>query len=218
MQLCEKYRPRAFGDFIGQERLIRRVRAVMGREDFGVGGGDAFFVSGPTGTGKTSFAQIIARELGADDWAIEEIDGEACSVDRVRKLADTIGLGAWGEASAGWRVWIVNEAHSMTAKAVQAWLTLLERLPMKRLIVFTTTEKADADLFGNFTSPLLARCKRFDFTNQGLAPLFAKRAREIAQTEGMDGKPQAAYLRLVKTCKNSMRDVLQRIDAGEMMD
>ena len=100
---------------------------------------------------------------------------------------------------------------------LQAWLTLLERLPARRLIIFTTTEQSK-DLYGAFTSPLLARCKVFQFTNQGLAPAFAARAKEIAKAEGLDGKPEAAYLRLVQTSKNSMREVLQKIDAGEMVE
>lgn len=43
------------------------------------------------------------------------------------------------------------------------------------------------------------------------------RALEIAQAEGLDGQPLAKYKRLVQDCKNSMRAVLQRIDAGEML-
>ena len=41
---------------------------------------------------------------------------------------------------------------------------------------------------------------------------------QIAQVEGLNGQPKARYLRLVQDCKNSMRAVLQKIDAGEMMD
>ena len=105
----------------------------------------------------------------------------------------------------------------MSAKAVQAWLTLLDPLPHRRLVVFTTTEKVKDGLFGPFGGPLLSRCKVFEFTNQGLAPLFAARTREIADAEGMNGKPAAAYLRLVQDCKNNFRAVLQAIESGEML-
>uniref|UniRef100_A0A6M3JQN4 Putative ATPase domain containing protein n=1 Tax=viral metagenome TaxID=1070528 RepID=A0A6M3JQN4_9ZZZZ len=218
MQLCEKYRPRGWGEFVGQEKLIARVRAVVGRVGFGEGSGEAVLIAGPSGTGKTTLAHLIARELGATDLAVEELDGDACSVDAVRELADRIGLSTLYGGPRGWRVYIVNECHAMSPKAVQAWLTLLERLPAWRLIVFTTTEDVTTDLFGNFTGPFASRCKVFGFSNQSLAKPMAERARAIAQAEAMDGKPESAYLRLVQDCKNNFRAVLQRIDAGEMLE
>ena len=217
MQLYEKYRPKTWADLIGQDKLARRVRALIERPGFGEGGGESLLFAGPSGTGKTALAWLIAGALGCDKWSVTELDGEACSVDAVRQVQRTIGLGAWG-ASCTWRVWIVNECHDMTSKAVQAFLTLLERLPARRLFIFTTTEDIEADLFGNFTEPFASRCKVFAFTNQGLAQGFAVRAREIAEAEGLNGRPPAAYLRLVQDCHNNMRRVLQRIDAGEMMD
>jgi hypothetical protein len=55
-------------------------------------------------------------------------------------------------------------------------------------------------------------------TNQGLTPAFAKRAREIAEAEGLNGKPEAAHLRLVQRCRNNMRAVLQAVESGEMLE
>ncbi len=89
------------------------------------------------------------------------------------------------------------------------------RLPP--FVIFTTTEDS-ADLFGQFDGPFRSRCKSIPFTNQGLAPAFARRAREIADAEGLNGKPDSAYVRLVQRCRNNMRAVLQEIEAGEMLD
>ncbi len=208
--LHEDYRPREFSELVGQDKAISRVRRIIDRPSFA---GDCFWIAGPSGTGKTTLAWIIARQF-CSDINIMELDGEACTIDAVRKASEGMHYTALG---GGMRAWVVNEAQAMTPKAVQAWLTVLDKLPAKVLVIFTTTEDS-ADLFGQYDVPFRSRCKSVAFTNQGLAPHFAKRAREIAAAEELDGKPESAYLRLVQRCKNNMRAVLQEIEAGEMMN
>ena len=209
MQLYEKYRPQSLNDFIGQDKIKNQITRLTNRPGWDR---DAIWLQGPSGTGKTSLAWIIASQV-ANDFDVNELDGDKCSIQAVRGIEANMGLCSM---FGGWRVWIVNEAHAMSHKAVQGWLTLLERLPEKRLIIFTTTELLNENLFGNFSSPLGSRCKVFTFTNQGLAQDMAKRAKEIAEAENLDGQPLSKYVRLVQDCRNNMRQVLQRIDSCEM--
>ncbi len=140
MMLHETYRPTTFERFIGQPKAIQRLQRIIDRPSFD---GDAFWIVGPSGTGKTTLAQIIAGRF-CDGLDIMELDGEACSVDAVRKAADSMH---YTTLSGGFRCWIVNEAQAMTSRAVQAWLTVLDRLPRRTIVTFTTTEDS-ADLFG----------------------------------------------------------------------
>jgi len=217
MQLCEKYRPRQWGEFIGNEKVLSRVKAIVDRRDFGAGAGEALALIGPTGTGKTTLAQIVSRAVGVEpgpSWNYIELDGDKCNAEEVRALDESASKCRLFADE--WRVVIVNEFHAMTSRAVQAWLTLLERLPARWLVIFTSTEDPES-VFGQFARPFCSRCRVFRFTNQGLADVFAQRAREIATVEGLNGQPMASYLRLVQRCKNSMREVLSAIDAGEMV-
>ena len=209
MQLYEKHRPKMLAEFVGQDKAKRQVQAITNRDGWDR---DALWIQGPSGTGKTTLAWIIAHQV-ATDLFIQELDGDKCNVESVRQLDETLRLAAPNS----WRVVIVNEAHSMTTKAVQAWLTLLERLPVRALVIFTTTESLSEDLFGKFSGPFGSRCKVLSFTNQGLAQAFAERAKQIAEAEGLDGQPVSRYVRLVQDCRNNFRQVLQRVEACEML-
>ena len=212
MQLVEKYRPKRLGQVAGQDAVVKKLRAVMGRPNFDRG---MFYLEGRTGTGKTSIARAIANELGASaGWGITELDGSDCTVDSVRELDDRARL--TGLFADQWQVWIVNECHCMTAKAVQAWLTLLERWPKHWLVIFTTTEERE-DLYGGFSQPFTDRCLCFRLTNQGLCKIFARLGQRIAMREGLDGRPIEDYEKDVKACRNSMRAHLQHIEAGNMI-
>ena len=223
MQLTEKYRPKRLEQVIGQDKAIGTIRRVLERSGFDRG---ALWLEGPTGTGKTSMAYAVAYHLHNQErrradretmpsWAITQLDGAQCSIDQVRALeAQTQAAGLF---AAQWRVWVIDEAHSMTAKAVQAWLTLLERLPARWVIIFTTTESS-ADLFGNFTQPLLDRTITISLTKQGLSPKFARLARKIATREGQNGQEASAYQRLAQDSHNSMRAMLQAVERGDMMN
>lgn len=211
MQLYEKYRPKVWGDFVGQEKIVKQLKALILRSEFDR---DALFLSGGSGIGKTTLAWIIARQLVNDDFSIIEYNGEDINKGAVKDIRSNIWL---CPMFGGWKVYIINEAHNMSNHAVQYWLTILEDLPPKRLIIFTTTEDIKADLFGNFSSPFARRCKVYQFTTQGLARSFAVKARQIACKEGLNGKPEQAYYRLVQRCSNNMGMVLSEIDKGEML-
>lgn len=209
MQLYEQYRPKSFDEFLGQDKITSRIQRMMERPQWDR---DAIWLEGGSGCGKTSLAWIIARQI-ADEFDIEELDGERCDISAVRELERSF---AFASAS-GWRVAIINESHGITSKAVQGFLTMLERLRKNRLVLFTSTERLTDNLFGNFSAAFQRRCKVYSFSSQGLAPLFAQRLREIALAEGLDGQSEHRYLRLIQDCKNNMGLALQRVEQGEML-
>jgi hypothetical protein len=47
--------------------------------------------------------------------------------------------------------------------------------------------------------------------------VFARRGQQIAQAEGLDGRPFEHYLRAIKEEGNNFRGLLNRIDAGDML-
>jgi len=212
MNLYERYRPQTFEQVLGQDKAIRQIR-LAGRTGFG---GKAFWVSGPSGVGKTTLGRIIARQI-ADDFCIEEYDSaDKLTAEELRKIDNEIGMYGWGR---GGRAIIVNEAHGLRAPIVRQLLGLLERLPSHVVMIFTTTRDGEEKLFDDQidASPLLSRCIEVRLTSQGLCKPFAARCKEIAEREGLDGQPIARYEQLARDSKNNLRRMLMAVESGTMI-
>lgn len=98
ISLFEKHRPREFGQVVGQDKALARLK-VATRNGYG---GRAYWLTGRSGTGKTTIARIIAREL-ADDSCVIEIDAQDVTLDFLRDIERTMpqyGLGKGGRVSA----------------------------------------------------------------------------------------------------------------------
>lgn len=212
MQIFEKYRPATFEEVLGQKRAIQQINYALQSG----WGGKAYWISGSSGTGKTTLARIIAS-VGADKFYIDEYDSAddintatLNNIDRAMHL-----YGGFGKSG---RVYLINEAHGLKNNIIRKLLGMLERIPSHVVFIFTTTKTGQADLFDDKTdaNPLLSRCIQIELTNQGLANVFAERAKQIAALEGLDGKPLQRYIDLVKTERNNMRSVLQTVARGAM--
>jgi len=212
--LYETYRPKAFEDVVGQDKAVGMIRRTLERSG---AGGKAFWLSGPSGAGKTTLARIIAGTI-ADEWVTREFDsGDAVDSQALNDIEDSMCLAGPGK---GGRAFIINEAHGLRKPIVRRLLGMLERIPKHVVFIFTTTKDGQDALFEDDidAAPLLSRCVPVALTNQGLAQAFAARALEIARRENLDGQPIAAYVKLAQKCKNNMRAMLQAIDAGVMLE
>jgi DNA polymerase III gamma/tau subunit len=213
MRLYEKHRPATLADIVGQDKAVGQVRGIIDRGGFG---GRAVWVSGGSGTGKTSLARIIAGTL-ADPFATVEYDSaDQLTQAELEELAQHSQMFAMGK---GGRAWIVNESHALRRPIVRQLLGILERLPEHCCIILTTTREGQDQLFEDDidAGPLLSRCLRLSLTSQGLARAFAERVRSIAQAEGLDGQPMEAYVRLAQRCKNNCRQMLMEVESGAML-
>lgn len=208
--LTEKYRPCTWLEVIGQEKIVKQLSILRSRDGIA---GRAYFVTGGSGTGKTTIARLIAAEI-ADDFSIEEIDAGSISLAALREIESNWMLSGFGVKSG--RAYIINEAHGMRKDVIRQLLVMLERIPRHVAIVFTTTNDGEEMLFEDCpdASPLLSRCIRLDLARRDLAQKFAERALQIAAKENLGSAALKTVVKLVQEKRNNFRAVLQEIEAG----
>src|SRR3989338_2001857 len=133
MTLYRKYRPKNFGEIVGQEP----VKQILTEEIKSGRISHAYLFSGPRGTGKTSTARIFAkaincsrrgetgepcnecdscREIGAGrSQDVIEIDAASNRrIDEMRQLREEV---RYLPNRDKFKVYIIDEAHMLTAEA-----------------------------------------------------------------------------------------------------
>lgn len=136
--LALKYRPKTFDQIIGQDRTIDQLRSALEKETLG----HALLFCGPRGTGKTTTARIIAKELntelGEAELAMNVLEIDAAShtgVDNVREIIENLRYNTRGH-----KVVILDEAHMLSKNAFNALLKTLEEPPPGVTFILVTTE------------------------------------------------------------------------------
>ena len=210
--LFEQYRPRAWDEVAGQDKAIKQIQVVARR---GLGG-RAFWLSGKSGTGKTTIARLIAAEI-ADEIFVQELDASKLTMAALTEIENEMMYTAWGK---GGRAILINEAHGLRKDAIRQLLVFLERIPSHVVVIFTTTLQGQMDLFESSidANPLLSRCIEIQLAQRDLAHPFAERAQTIAQQTNLDGKGLNDYVKLMQRCGNNLRKALEEIEKGAMLD
>jgi DNA polymerase III gamma/tau subunit len=195
---------------LGQDKALKKI---AGWRKTGLGG-KAVWITGLSGTGKTTIARLLAAEF-APSWDTQEIDAQDLSLELLRQLErDFTYSRPFGKG----RCIIVNEAHSLAGHLVSRMLTLMEQTPDWMLWIFTTTIEGDELFDDKFdATPFLSRCLRLPLSRRDLTAAFATKLKEFAQREGFDGKPIEAYVELFRQNRNNFRDCWQAVENGDMV-
>jgi putative ATPase len=98
--LADRMRPRRLGEFVGQPHLVGEGQPLRLALEAGVV--PSLLLWGPPGTGKTTLARVIAREIGA---RFEEVSAVTAGVADLRRVVET------ARASAQPTLLFVDEIH-----------------------------------------------------------------------------------------------------------
>ena len=150
--LAVKYRPTTFEDVCGQESIRIILTNQLKNNTFK----HSYLFTGPAGCGKTTCARIFANEINKGVGNPIEMDAASNSgVDDVRNItqqAKTQSL------DSEYKVFIIDECHSISNTGWQAFLKLIEEPPLKSIFIFCTTNPE------KIPKTILSRVQRYDFT------------------------------------------------------
>lgn len=156
------YRPRKLSQVIGQDTAVAVIRSFGDRPPRSI------MFSGPSGTGKTTLARIVASEvLRVDLGGMDLREINCASISEATQMVRDIESGMSGMPMMGSRrVWILDEVQSLSraTNAQQALLTVVENCPPHCQFFFCTTDpsKLHTALRGRLTDIPLRALTRAD--------------------------------------------------------
>lgn len=207
--LAVKYRPKVFEDMTEQSAIKDILMNQLETKTFQHG----YLFTGPAGTGKTTSARIFANMINDGKGNPIEVDAASNSgVDNIRQIIEDAKR---KPLDAEYKIFIVDECHSLSNGAWQALLKTLEEPPKFTIFIFCTTDPQKVP------ATILSRVQRYNFqkiSNEGIADRLSAiliMESEEANECGCDGAYNwnaEALEYIAKVSSGGMRDAITLLD------
>ncbi len=180
----EKYRPSKFPGIVGQDDIIKKVESLTNSLNI-----PHLLFAGPAGTGKSTLALIIVKELFEKNWKdnyleLNASDERGINVirDKVKNFARTKALG-----NVPFKIIFLDEADALTPEAQQALRRTMEN--------YSTTCRfiLSCNYSSKIIDPIQSRCVIFRFKLLEKKDI-EKRINVIAEGERLQVAPDAMEL------------------------
>ena len=150
----EKYRPKNFNEVVGQDGIIKRIKALTNSLNI-----PHLLFAGPAGTGKSTLALIVVKELFGENWRENYLELNASDErginivrEKVKNFARTKSLG-----NVSFKVIFLDEADALTPEAQQALRRTMENYAQTCRFIMSCNYSS------KLIDPIQSRCSSFRF-------------------------------------------------------
>lgn len=149
----EKYRPDSLDEVVGHEEIIERLEAFV--EDGSI---PHLMFAGPAGTGKTTSAIALAKDLYGDSWKQNFMETNASDDRGINVVREKIkDFARTKPVNAEFKIIFLDEADALTADAQQALRRTMERYSENCRFIMSCNYSS------KIIDPIQSRCAVFRF-------------------------------------------------------
>ena len=201
--LAIKYRPQNFSQLTEQSAVVTILTNQIETNTIKHG----YLFAGGAGTGKTTSARIFANMINKGAGTPIELDAASNnSVEDIRRLTEDAQTQS---IDSEYKVFVIDECHSLSNQAWQAMLKTLEEPPSKSIFIFCTTNPE------RIPQTILSRVQRYNFQRISLLGVMT-RLQNILIWEKEEGQNITfdieAIQYIAKIADGGMRDAITLMD------